>query len=47
MIEPNLPPDVGVLILEEGITAQMVGRATLRRWSSKRRSFNRSAKAIT
>nr|WP_314540102.1 hypothetical protein [uncultured Massilia sp.] len=42
-IKPNIPPDVGVLLLEGGITAQVVGRATLRRWNSKRRPFNRSA----
>jgi hypothetical protein len=40
-IRPNVPPDVGVLLLDGGVTAQVVGRATLRRWSSKRRPLNR------
>jgi len=43
-IQPNVPPDVGVLLLEGGITAQVVGRATLRRWSRKRRPLNQGAK---
>lgn len=43
-IKPNIPADVGVLLLEGGITAQVVGRATLRRWNSKRRPLNQRGK---
>jgi hypothetical protein len=44
-IAPHLPPDVGCLVLDGGITGQVVGRATLRRWFHKRRSFNSSSEA--
>lgn len=46
-IQPNVPPDVGVLLLEGGITAQVVGRATLRRWNRKRRPLNNRAAAAS
>jgi len=41
-IVPNLPVGVGFVLLDGGLTAQTVGRATLRRWSSKRLPFNRA-----
>jgi hypothetical protein len=43
-VKPNLPPDVGVLVFDGGITAQVVGRATLRRWNQKRRPLNTGRK---
>lgn len=43
-IEPHLPADAGLIVLHSGLTGQVVGRATLRRWNSKRRPLNRSAK---